>query len=202
MLSISPAFAASVTSVDPQNASHTASTHTVVNATLDGTASGATAQTFVVRSSQAALATSFSPSSAGNDAIIDPTIDFHSGERVQATVTSGVLAGGVGVTPYVWSFRTRVLGGNGVFSHSGASLGNNSSSAVSLGDVDGDGDLGAFVARWNVSDRLWLNDGSGSFVDTSQNIGNYTSLDVSLGDVDGDGDLDAFVANFYPPNRV
>ena len=73
---------------------------------------------------------------------------------------------------------------------------------MSLGDVDGDGDLDAFVANFSQGNRVWLNDGSGSFTDSGQSLGTWWSYSVSLGDVDGDGDLDAFVANWNQGNRV
>ena len=65
--------------------------------------------------------------------------------------------------------------------------------AVALGDVDGDGDLDAFVANSNQANRVWLNDGSGTFTDSGQSLGDSSSWAVALGDLDGDGDLDAFV---------
>ncbi|MCI0589954.1 MAG: VCBS repeat-containing protein [Planctomycetes bacterium] len=72
------------------------------------------------------------------------------------------------------------------------------SRAVVLGDVDGDGDLDAFLGNGG-QDRLALNDGSGNFVDaTSQVPPNVDDTRaVALGDVDGDGDLDAWVGNNY-----
>ena len=72
---------------------------------------------------------------------------------------------------------------------------------MDLGDLDGDGDLDAFVANAQVSsgtgepNRVWLNDGDGNFSDNGQALGDSPSLGISLGDLDGDGDLDAFVAN-------
>ncbi|MCI0587422.1 MAG: VCBS repeat-containing protein [Planctomycetes bacterium] len=71
------------------------------------------------------------------------------------------------------------------------------SRAVALGDVDGDGDLDAFVGVTG-QDRLVLNDGAGVFSDvTSTNLPPLSGATkaVSLGDLDGDGDLDAFVGN-------
>ena len=92
--------------------------------------------------------------------------------------------------------------GSGDFTDSGQSLGNNNSSSVALGDVDGDGDLDAFIANRGQGHRVWLNNGNGIFTDSGQSLGNHDSHDVTLGDVDGDGDLDAFVANYRHGHRV
>ena len=94
--------------------------------------------------------------------------------------------------------------GNGVFTDSGQSLGMGPSFSVVLADVDGDGDLDAFVANSaNQANKVWLNDGSGVFTDSGQSLGTADSTSVDLGDVDGDGDLDAFVANHgSQPNKV
>jgi hypothetical protein len=78
-----------------------------------------------------------------------------------------------------------------------------------LGDLDGDGDLDAFITNYeNEPNQVWFNNGSGLFTDSGQRLGNADSWDVELGDLDGDGDLDAFVANanlyddYSQPNRV
>jgi len=66
--------------------------------------------------------------------------------------------------------------------------------AVSLADLDGDGDLDAFVANYSQRNRLLRNDGTGHFADiTASSMPNVTDLDlaVAMGDVDGDGDVDA-----------
>ena len=89
--------------------------------------------------------------------------------------------------------------GNGYFS-AGQGLGNSDSYGVSLGDLDGDGDIDAFFAN-EGNNNVWLNDGRNHFT-LRQALGNSWSDDVSLEDVDGDGDLDAFVANHGLPNRV
>ncbi len=86
---------------------------------------------------------------------------------------------------------------NALFVDSGQSLDASSSSFVSLGDLDGDGDLDAFVVNLSgEGNRVWLNDGTGHFTNGGQSLGSSDSASVSLGDLDGDGDLDAFVANF------
>lgn len=77
------------------------------------------------------------------------------------------------------------------FVDSGQILGNGSSFAVSLGDLDGDGDLDSVVAN-RESSRVWLNDGSAAFTDSGQDLGFVNGLDV--GDLDQDGDVDIFSA--------
>lgn len=85
----------------------------------------------------------------------------------------------------------------GHFFDSGQRLGATHSGSVDLGDVDGDGDLDAFVVNSRgQSNRVWFNDGAGNFTDSGQRLGgNSWSNDVELADLDGDGDLDAFVVN-------
>ncbi len=99
-------------------------------------------------------------------------------------------------------------GGQGTFIDSGQSLGDAQSHAIVLGDLDGDGDLDAFVGNWGEPNKVWLNQGgiqggtSGTFIDSGQSLGNAFSETVALGDLDGDGDLDAFVGNWGEPNKV
>ncbi|MCI0589953.1 MAG: VCBS repeat-containing protein [Planctomycetes bacterium] len=81
-----------------------------------------------------------------------------------------------------------------------AVVGFSSTSALSLGDVDGDGDLDCLVgARFLATpNRLYRNDSSGVFTDASAQLPslNDDTWAVALGDLDGDGDLDAVVGNF------
>ncbi len=96
--------------------------------------------------------------------------------------------------------------GNGIFSDSGQLLGHSDTLGISLGDLDGDGDIDAYAAN-NAgtgpgADKIWLNDGSGSFSDSGLLLGNSNSHGVDLGDIDQDGDLDAFVANNSQANLV
>ena len=71
-----------------------------------------------------------------------------------------------------------------------------------LADLDGDGDIDAFVGRDGGADSVWLNDGSGSFTDSGQSLGSGRAFGVALGDFDADGDMDAFVANLNAANTV
>ncbi len=66
-------------------------------------------------------------------------------------------------------------------------------SGVELGDVDGDGDLDAFLATFNAPEKVLLNDGNGFFVDSGQDLGFSFSDKVRLADLDKDGDVDALV---------
>jgi hypothetical protein len=80
---------------------------------------------------------------------------------------------------------------------------------LALGDLDGDGDLDAFIAnrgftgedfhsKPNQPNMVAWNDGSGVFSDSGQRLGQANSTSVALGDLDNDGDLDAFVGNLGP----
>jgi uncharacterized protein (TIGR02145 family) len=89
------------------------------------------------------------------------------------------------------------------FVDSGQRLGNGRSWDVSLGDLDGDGDLDAFVAngqRGEKESTVWFNDGRGTFTAGKQPLG--YGMGVSLGDLDGDGDLDAFIVSWDEPGKV
>ena len=87
----------------------------------------------------------------------------------------------------------------GTFVDSGQRLGSSDSYWAALGDLDGDGDLDAFVANYlslrRQPNKVWLNDGSGNFTDSGQLIGNSSSRVALLGDFDNDGDLDVYVGN-------
>ena len=93
--------------------------------------------------------------------------------------------------------------GNGIFTKGQVFLNISYTMGVSLGDLDSDGDLDAFIATFGIyPSKVLLNDGNGIFTDR-QDIGSSLSEDVSLGDLDGDGDLDAFLANdFGEPDTV
>ena len=89
----------------------------------------------------------------------------------------------------------------GQFQDSGQTLGDRFSLTVALGDVDGDGDLDAYVGNnAGDDDAVWINQGGvqggtpGAFQDSGQSLSTGATRGVALGDVDGDGDLDAFLA--------
>ena len=59
--------------------------------------------------------------------------------------------------------------GTGTFTDSGQSLGSSKSYSVDLGDVDGDGDLDAFVANRDQGNKVWINDGRSDVGDITLN---------------------------------
>jgi hypothetical protein len=80
--------------------------------------------------------------------------------------------------------RVYLNNGLGAFSGSDATADTRSSRGVALGDLDGDGDLDAFVANYHVN-RVYLNDGSGSFSGSDATADAHLSYGVALGDLDG-----------------
>ena len=82
--------------------------------------------------------------------------------------------------------------GHGAFTDSGQRLGDQRSYSVAVGDLDGDGNLDAFVGNLGA-DEIWLNDGTGIFTDSGQRFRKSLTRYIYLADLDGDGDLDAFL---------
>ncbi len=68
---------------------------------------------------------------------------------------------------------------------------------VTLGDLDGDGDLDAVFANVPGRSKVWMNDGNGGFTSVYQNIGSE-SRGIELDDLDGDGDGDLDAGIYYP----
>ena len=74
---------------------------------------------------------------------------------------------------------------------------NDSTTALALGDVDGDMDVDLVLGNGGGPNRLYLNDAAGRFTSAPAKMpSNATSTGaLALGDVDGDSDLDIVVGN-------
>ena len=79
------------------------------------------------------------------------------------------------------------------------------SANVSLGDLDGDGDLDIVLAKGRHDpfvDKVLLNDGKGHFVTSDLGPTADRTYTAALADFDGDGDLDVVVSNDSPDKKL
>ena len=121
--------------------------------------------------------------------------DLDGDRDFDAFVCNHILADGTNGGHQIW-----LNDGKGNFTSNGQTLGNGYCTGLNMGDVDGDGDIDAFVTynSGNDGNLIWLNDGKGAF--TKGNVvGTKFSLNAKLADLDGDTDLDVFIThvNFF-----
>jgi FG-GAP-like repeat len=79
------------------------------------------------------------------------------------------------------------------------------SAGVSLGDIDGDGDLDIVLAKgrhWPLLDLILRNDGKGRFTTETLSERADRTYSAALADIDGDGDLDIVVSNDRPDKKL
>src|SRR5688500_10944603 len=79
------------------------------------------------------------------------------------------------------------------------------SANVSVGDLDGDGDLDLVLAKGRhtpILDRVLLNDGKGRFVASDLGPTADRTYTAALADLDGDRDLDVLTSNDRPDKKL
>ncbi|HMQ70598.1 MAG TPA: FG-GAP-like repeat-containing protein [Ignavibacteria bacterium] len=117
--------------------------------------------------------------------IINPNNNFKNGEIICLTLTSGLKTiSNESITPFVYSFRAKAIGGTGVFTKS-SDISTLEFVYIKSGDLDGDGDIDLLI-----DDKIYKNDGNAIFT-------YYSSLNFGgrsmMADFDNDGDLDIMV---------
>ncbi len=79
------------------------------------------------------------------------------------------------------------------------------SASVSLGDIDGDGDLDIVLARgrhWPLDNLILRDDGRGNFTTEKLPTAPDRTYSAALADLNGDGSLDLVVSNDRPDRKV
>ena len=122
------------------------------------------------------------------------------GEHFSMTITNGVQDSlGQPTLPWVLHLTHAPTLGSSAFTASPALNDVGEGQRVALGDVDGDGDLDAWIANNGQPDTLYINT-AGVFSNSGQAFASEEGRAVRMGDLDGDGDLDVVVANNNEPS--
>ncbi len=157
---------------------------------------------FAEQTGQISTGASFSHVNSSTSAVVDPVANFRAGELVQVTVTESVTSNRnqSATRAHVYQFRAASAESSGRFSSSNTDFSTNCRS-VEFGELNGDGNLDAFVALSFGGEMILFGNGDGTFV-SSSNHGGFHSSDVALGDLDSDGDLDALVSLTSVANEI
>jgi len=123
--------------------------------------------------------------SVSNTLTINPVNQFKNGEKISVTLTSGLKTiSNESITPFVYSFRAKAIGGTGSFIKSSGIVSPLANSLLA-GDLDSDGDVDLII-----NEKTYKNNGAAVFT-------YFSSLPEAgysiLADFDNDGDLDIIV---------
>ena len=126
-------------------------------------------------------------------AIINPDINFKTGEEISVTFTPGIqgISGEAGV-PFVFQFTAEATGGTGIFTE--VSVIDSAlpyPTCITPGDVDQDGDIDLLIGKGSTL-KIYKNNGEGFFSEFS--VINENGI-FRPGDIDNDGDLDIIVSD-------
>ena len=214
-VSAQPSFSSS----SPANATHTTAVSGNVSATFtQAIASGTvSSSTFVLHGGFIGKHSTGGTASTHKDATytgggtttltINPGANFAPGELLSVTLTTGLQNGSAQAlsSAKVFQFRAATTGGPAVFSNNSRNVdaSTNATRSISLGDLDGDGDLDLVTGDYGQVNQVYLGNSNGTFA-AGSNVATPTNQtwSVSLGDLDGDGDLDFLAGNRSQVNRV
>ncbi len=129
--------------------------------------------------------------SDGNSVVSSAEVEESSDFSIQSEVTSESCPGAEDGTASIFgtnSIQVNILdSGQSIFT--GGSCRN-----AELGDLDGDGDLDAYIVRRGANDRIIINDGQGNFtLDPNEYIGNFAN-GVEFAELDNNPGLDIYVS--------
>ncbi len=89
-----------------------------------------------------------------------------------------------------------------IFSFSGWDTQSVNTNAISVADLDNDGDLDYMAGNYNEPNNVYLNNGTGHFTLSSSSAQSNNTMSIAVADLDNDGDLDYIAGNYNQPNNV
>ena len=138
-------------------------------------------------------------SGGGTDTLrFDPAADYQFGEEIEVILTDMLMStdGGFFAASFVYRFRAEARPGSGNFEAAPPIAAQAGTSALAVGDWDGDGYLDLASANFSANQvSLLFNDGTGVFAADMSVTGQTGTSALAAGDWDGDGDPDLASAN-------
>lgn len=194
------AIAPGVTSTSPAQNEINVPFNTNVSATflVDMDESTMDESTFAIYGAQTGLhAGTISYNSEARKATKDPAVDFQVGERIMATLTSGVeSAGGSPLgQSFSWSFTTQAAAAPGQFPAYENYYCGDYPTGILTADLDADGDVDlATAGPTDDSLAILLNNGDATFTSYVTYEVCENPYGIAGGDFDSDGDIDLALA--------